>query len=1372
MSVIAEGVETIEQAEFLKSVGCYYIQGYLYARPVPGDDYLKMMDHRSCESKMKAIQKVANYNSEKFWDPKSIDTMIFNSFVGGASVFEYCEGNVEIIRTNDKYLQVLYGRQDTSDSPDMMNWMDYISEENYQKSLRAMREAIDTGNEVTDEMEILGIRENGRITYVRAVMRVIANTGNRYLFYSRLEDITVQKEAEKKKDSVSKQLHAIMKSMSGGVSACYHYDDGTDELLFANEQFYRQRGYTKRLYEEEVTQMLDIIHPEDQPKVRVLRQKRDQLGKPYSIIYRVIKRDKSIIWIKSNVTIAILEESTHPVHIAVSTDITREYQEEVRVKAEERLNHELLDNIPCGAGIFEYSQGKLHGIYLNRKYWELVGREPHELRENRTLDWVLLEDRAYLLKVMQKGILNGERMEGELHIKHQNGRYIPFHVEANAIRSKNRIITLYVTYTPITEESIVFRETLPYVLEAMMSFSTDYSFVKDRSLQYVCASKAFARMVGIKDEKEIIGKTDYDLFEKGYADKYREDDQLVIRSQKAMVDEMERIPSNDGYNHYSCTSKYLLKDSYGNITGLYGIGRDVTETLEANEKLRILTETMPGGIAKYEVSSAGIKRIYMTSGIYKLLGITEENKEQINSNPLANIVKTDLPDFLNQIELNRTEGRTINTTFRVIHADGGYRWINMICNETGKRGKLAEITAVLFDVTTKKEADIRLEAYERENKLKYERELKLRRELVKNAIYYYQINLSTGRIEEYNSIYQDAPLMKANITTDEVLRKSLLMNVKEEDREFVRNTIFIDALREAYRRDENTVTCEFRRLIPQSGYHWVRVEGTIIDRPNDDDMIAFLHCHDVDDGLLSQKTTEMIIREGTEAILYIKVQSGIGSVVHMRDNVNVLKIGKEFDVNTIFKEYCSKYVLDEDKEAFSNFFCLQKMQENLSTKKQASLVYQVVENNIHYRRVATLSYLENQRDVIVLTWRDITKIFEEEQQKNHKLEAANKANHAKSDFLSTMSHDIRTPLNAVLAFSNDELIGGADKRKLQDYLKRVNASGQYLLGLINDILDMSKIEQNKMKLNLEPYSIRKLAMNINTVIGELSKKKGIEFTIDISKDKNTGILADPIRTNQIMINLLSNAVKFTKSGGRVEFIVEEYENIQPRLVNKRFIIRDNGIGMSEEFKPHAFESFNQEVRKENIAGSVGTGLGLSIVKELTNLMGGTIQLESKINLGTTFTVEIPFEKAKERNVETSGDSIDYSKLTGAHILLAEDNIVNKEIAEALLSKRGGIVTYASDGKIACELFRKSEPGYFDLILMDIRMPVMDGLTASRKIRGMRRKDAGTIPIIAVTADAFSEDEQVAHKAGMNAHVSKPFAPLMLYETCCRYLPKK
>ncbi|WP_294898554.1 ATP-binding protein [uncultured Eubacterium sp.] len=410
----------------------------------------------------------------------------------------------------------------------------------------------------------------------------------------------------------------------------------------------------------------------------------------------------------------------------------------------------------------------------------------------------------------------------------------------------------------------------------------------------------------------------------------------------------------------------------------------------------------------------------------------------------------------------------------------------------------------------------------------------------------------------------------------------------------------------------------------------------------------------------------------------------------------------------------------------------------------------------------------------IYVWCDLTVeehrreiLYKQLHQKNKELkitaEKAESAAHAKTEFLSRMSHDIRTPMNAVIGLTNLAR-QESDVTVIRGYLDKIASSSDFLLGLINDILDMSKIENGDLTLHEEPLTREVFATSINTVIRPLMEERKIRF--DCQLNGPGCILVDHLRFNQIFFNLLSNAAKFTPEGGKVS-MTSDILSRNDQKVRLHICVRDNGIGMSEEFLEHLYDPFSQE-KSELTAQTIGTGLGLPIVKSLVDAMGGTISVKSKLGEGTEFTVELEALTADAGEHENVV-SLTEKSLRDARILLVEDNEINVYVAQLILERVGCVVYTAENGKEAVERFEASESGWYQAILMDVRMPVMDGITATQEIRALDRPDAKTVPIIAMTAEAFAEEQKRTIEAGMNDHLSKPIDPQLLYETLAEYI---
>lgn len=392
------------------------------------------------------------------------------------------------------------------------------------------------------------------------------------------------------------------------------------------------------------------------------------------------------------------------------------------------------------------------------------------------------------------------------------------------------------------------------------------------------------------------------------------------------------------------------------------------------------------------------------------------------------------------------------------------------------------------------------------------------------------------------------------------------------------------------------------------------------------------------------------------------------------------------------------------------------------------------------------------------------------------LDDARAANKAKTFFLNNMSHDIRTPMNAIIGFSKLAHDNIDDKAKVEEYLSKISQSSDFLLSLINEVLDMSRIESGEMTLNEQSENLNDIIGKIEDIITPDVNAKNIEFTVDSSLVRDPEIICDSLRLNQVLLNIISNAVKYTPVGGKVLFKIIQKPTFKMGYGNFEFSVKDSGIGMSEEFVQKIYEPF---VRAKNttLSGVQGTGLGMAITRKIIEMMDGNINIDSVENLGTCVTVTFDFKcehsevtaEPNRNQTPISTPEIDIAKFKGKRILLVEDNELNREIAQEVLSDAGLIVDSVTDGSEAVEVMKSDSATQYSLILMDIQMPVMDGYEATRRIRAMSSSIALQVPIIAMTANAFEEDRNAALAAGMNEHITKPIRMDILYNVLNRFL---
>ncbi len=473
--------------------------------------------------------------------------------------------------------------------------------------------------------------------------------------------------------------------------------------------------------------------------------------------------------------------------------------------------------------------------------------------------------------------------------------------------------------------------------------------------------------------------------------------------------------------------------------------------------------------------------------------------------------------------------------------------------------------------------------------------------------------------------------------------------------------------------------------------------------------------------------------------------------------------------------YIDACVYEEDREPVRTTTRRAHLEEKLASSSILYLNYRTIccgEMRYFQMKAVRTGDWSNGLHTLVLGIRNVDEETRQEMEKKTALEdaldQANQASRAKSVFLSNMSHDIRTPMNAILGFTSLAITHLEQREQVEGYLKKILTSGNHLVSLINDVLDMSRIESGKMHLEEAPCSLPELFHGLRSIVQADVRVKQLDFFIETVNLLDEEILCDKLRLNQVLLNLLSNAIKYTPAGGAVSMCVTETPGAPAGCANYEFHVKDNGIGMSQDFVAHIFEPFERE-RNSTISGIQSTGLGMAITKNIVDMMNGSIQVHSEQGVGSEFTASFTFRlqaspKETPRISEPQSCRAPAAKRHTGRILLAEDNELNQEIAIAILTEAGFTVELAPNGQIAVNMLEASQPGYYQLILMDIQMPVMDGYTATRAVRALDSKNLASIPILAMTANAFEEDRRQALSAGMNGHIAKPIDIEKLLDT--------
>lgn len=808
---------------------------------------------------------------------------------------------------------------------------------------------------------------------------------------------------------------------------------------------------------------------------------------------------------------------------------------------------------------------------------------------------------------------------------------------------------------------------------------------------------------------------------------------------------------------------------------LVGVCHDVTENIENKQKLKD-TEN------RFKLAISGAKMLVWEYDIKNKCArypqgteIGEIGREVIlydfpdrlfNNGTVIEEQQEEFKEFYNRV--NFGEEKELRGTFWMLNSTSNIKRCVEISYSVVRDEKGNGITAygMSRDVTEQKFTEKR-----------FREELAFRNKMGDNIISTSCVNLTLGLLE--NLRYGESYVKDEKIiTTIDYRERSMHFLDECEMTDEQAQNLSVENLLNLFEKGVTEVREEYHAKLKDGDRIWVCVNVNLLKSPKTGNILAFFYNKNITNEKMSAIISEKVLSQN-----YLEV--GVIDTVHDTYTrfyslaTNISQFNNSFAFEKGMDIFCEKRVTDGDRKRVKKYMTLDYI--NSAIKKNGIVEFQFLgldrNGNKEYNSMVIKPLYKDRTDVLLSTRSNVDAIVREGQKKEKKLkkamEEAKKANEARSDFFAGISHDMRTPMNAIIGMSALGVEESKDE-VIKKYFTNIDASAHFLLGLINDALDSSQIEKNVLTLTNEPYSIEEFKLYVNSMVRSLCDAKKIDFTMTASDKLAKYISTDKLRFNQIFFNLLSNAVKFTPENGKIDFIID-FVSRNNGVVVHRFTVRDTGIGMSKDFQKKMFNQFTRE--GSSSLNTSGTGLGLFITKYVVELMGGTISVSSDVGKGSEFVVELALKEIEmDSSLSELKENIsqeDYDEiLKDKRVLLCEDNEMNSQIAVRVLEKKGMIVECAPDGQAGLEKFNNSDEGYYDVILMDVRMPVMDGLEATKFIRNLERMDSKKVPIIAMSANTHKKDIETALKAGMSTHIGKPFDIKELYKVISLELIKE
>ena len=1174
-------------------------------------------------------------------------------------------------------------------------------------------------------------------------------------------------------------MSLVLDNISSSVSII-RIVNNTEELVYANKKFYEYIGVSHDRYSENIKMFDDLfVSKEDHERIHDAVVRAIRNNEPEEVEYQFTRPDREIRWMRRRLTIVRQNDENAYLMISVTTDITDRKKREIALDLE-HSRYQLVIN-EMHAVVIEWDL-KRGSFYSSESYKDYTMSQvpPDSLLKNEWPEKLTYpEDKKELKKFLDQYKKGLPRMDCELRLELTDGNYrwvrlvgMPFRDGQGALE---RMIIVIIDINDEKEKNLILGGLLNDLPGAIAIFK-----VSDR-LECKYYNDKFA---GLSE------RTREELDKLAASDNFLES--VVIPQDLERFAKVINANSKAG-KPINITYRYLTKNN--NLRWLHMTANKLrdedgcpvyycifTVPPRESELYQSMADYTNMGIAVIDTKTHEV--YYVNSAMREMMDTGDESFE--GRNCFEFLMSNNEP--CKDCPINCGDNDAASENVRFYPGRGRYIQSRSVFIEWLGRKVLIEYSIDITDMH-KEQEKIKRDYIEQ-----YAREQEKRLFLERGSLLSLTVNISRNLIVE---IADRGGKKTKKVSTDSKLSEDYYINYIQTLRDRIPDENEKKLLELCFDRQTNfdlfqngikERNAEFRYRMSDGCLHWLRADSIMREEKETGDILSYVYVRDIDLPRKQEEAVKSVTDVDTICVIITNTVTGMARIIQEKKEYPAIRIRKNglsdgktyepFCLDEMMENKALGDVLPEDRQKVLDFFNVENLVDRLRTESSVSVRFQSTRNDNNNRReMAQAYYLDSTQEDIVIVCKDITDYYEAERRQKKELRKALRearaANLAKSEFLSNMSHEIRTPMNAIIGMTElsiDDTKEPGTKANLQNIMD----SSNYLLSIINDILDMSRIENSKFALKYEWVSPEDVIRPCIEMAIPLMEKKHIHFTYpDIEQVRFFEYYVDPMKSKQMLMNLLNNAAKFTPEDGHVDFAISNLKHDENSATDM-IMIEDDGCGMSEGFMKEIFTPFAQE-RNIYSDKTMGTGLGLTLARQTVRAMGGDITVKSKLGEGSKFFVVFPYKYRLKESIDKESDhNANYTKalLSGTHILICEDNQMNAIITKRLLEKKGCIVDWARDGSKGVELFKTSETGYYDAVLMDIRMPVMDGLTAARMIRKSGRPDSGTVPVIAMSANAFEEDVKKSLAAGMNEHLAKPVEPEKMYEIMSREISKR